>query len=113
MQIPPSAGSRLPPDGAIQRGSVDPLEALRAMGVQVFDNEGTSDFGWDMMAGYDSVKRDLEETVVLAVQHPEIFDAIAKKTRVRFERNRRKAVLLDGPPGTGILVPSTACCYLS
>ena len=39
--------------------------------------------------------------MILALQHPEVYDDIARKTRVRFESNRPRAVLFEGPPGTG------------
>eukprot|EP00968_Pinguiococcus_pyrenoidosus_P006475 scaffold434_cov186-Pinguiococcus_pyrenoidosus.AAC.136 len=56
---------------------------------------------WESMAGYESVKSELKDTVVLALQNPEAYDEIAKRTRARFESNRPKAVLFEGPPGTG------------
>jgi SpoVK/Ycf46/Vps4 family AAA+-type ATPase len=56
---------------------------------------------WDMLAGYEAQKRDIEDTVLMSLTHPEIFDEITLRTRMRFERNRAKAVLFEGPPGTG------------
>ncbi|CAN0402901.1 unnamed protein product, partial [Ectocarpus sp. 13 AM-2016] len=31
----------------------------------------------------------------------EVYDVIARKTRTQFESNRPRAVLFEGPPGTG------------
>ena len=56
---------------------------------------------WDYLAGYERQKRDIEDTVLLALQHPDIYDAITTQTRVKNEPNRPKAVLFEGPPGTG------------
>ena len=39
--------------------------------------------------------------MLLALQHPDIYDAITLQTRVKNEPNRPKAVLFEGPPGTG------------
>lgn len=38
---------------------------------------------------------------MLALQSPEIYDDIARGTRRKFESNRPRAVLFEGPPGTG------------
>lgn len=54
-----------------------------------------------MQAGYDKVKLEIEDTVVLALQNPELYEDIARKTRCRYESNRPRAVLFEGPPGTG------------
>ncbi|GMF10535.1 unnamed protein product [Phytophthora lilii] len=55
----------------------------------------------DVQAGYENVKLEIEDTVVLALQNPELYERIAKKTRCRYESNRPRAVLFEGPPGTG------------
>ena len=82
----------------------DPIKTLASLGVTVFDRQtGGPDaaLDWDCLAGYSAIKDLIEETVVLAVTHPEVFDSVARSTRVVFESNRPKAVLLEGPPGTG------------
>ena len=43
----------------------------------------------------------VEDSVVMALQHSEAYEAIARETRARYESNRPRAVLFDGPPGTG------------
>jgi hypothetical protein len=50
---------------------------------------------------YHELREEVEGTVVLAMQDASKFDAMAKKTRERFESNRPRAVLFEGPPGTG------------
>ena len=47
------------------------------------------------------MKLEIEDTVVLALQNPELYERIAQKTRCRYESNRPRAVLFEGPPGTG------------
>jgi len=77
---------------------------LKEMGVIVFapENKGNlADLSWDVLAGYEGQKRDIEDTVLLSLTHAEIFDEITSATRAKFERNRAKAVLFEGPPGTG------------
>lgn len=53
------------------------------------------------LAGYDAIREEVEDTVVLALQHAEAYEEVAKHTRARFESNRPRAVLFEGPPGTG------------
>ncbi|CAI7871630.1 unnamed protein product, partial [Closterium sp. NIES-54] len=45
--------------------------------------------------------REIEDTVLLALLRPDVYDSIARATRTHFESNRPRAVLFDGPPGTG------------
>jgi SpoVK/Ycf46/Vps4 family AAA+-type ATPase len=71
------------------------------MGVEVFDKRDNVDMTWDFLAGYEAVKKDIEETIINALKYPEIYDAVTSKTRIVKESNRPKAVLLAGNPGTG------------
>lgn len=42
---------------------------------------------------------EIEDTVLLALQNPEVYDDIARRTRRKFETNRPRAILFEGPPG--------------
>ncbi|ONK63470.1 uncharacterized protein A4U43_C07F15480 [Asparagus officinalis] len=83
------------------------VSALEAMGVRVygFDETGGIPLGgmisWDNLAGYEEQKREIEDSILLALQSPEVYDDIARGTRRKFETNRPRAVLFEGPPGTG------------
>lgn len=46
-----------------------------------------------------SLCRDIEDTILLALLSPETYDDIARGTRCKFESNRPRAVLFEGPPG--------------
>ena len=39
--------------------------------------------------------------MLLALLHPEVYETIAKGTRRHFANNKPRAVLFEGPPGTG------------
>lgn len=56
---------------------------------------------WEYLAGYEKVKRNIEDTVLLALTHGSVYDQITAITRVKNESNRPKCVLFEGPPGTG------------
>lgn len=45
------------------------------------------------------IHREIEDTILLALQSPEVYDDIARGTRSKFESNRPRAVLFEGPPG--------------
>ncbi|KAM0982405.1 hypothetical protein EV1_015272 [Malus domestica] len=48
---------------------------------------------WDAIGGLDNVKRELQETVSIPVEHPEMFE--------KFGMSPSKGVLFYGPPGCG------------
>ncbi|TMW68652.1 hypothetical protein Poli38472_006120 [Pythium oligandrum] len=78
------------------------IQQLQRLGIDVFEPaDSESGLNWDSLAGYDDVKLEIEDTIVLALQNPELYDRIARKTRCRYESNRPRAVLFEGPPGTG------------
>ena len=82
----------------------DPVSTLQKYGISVFlpgDNTKKNNLDWDYIAGYENVKRSIEDTVMLALSHGEIYDQITSGTRMKNETNRPKAILFEGPPGCG------------
>ncbi|CAN0899102.1 Protein CdcH, partial [Linum grandiflorum] len=93
------------------------VTSLKAMGVRIYGlktpliNSTSNEISWENIAGYDKQKRsyqfvalpyrEIEDTILLALHNPEIYDNIARGTRDKFESNRPRAVLFEGPPGTG------------
>ncbi|XP_051124881.1 uncharacterized protein LOC127247184 isoform X3 [Andrographis paniculata] len=83
------------------------ISSLEGMGVRVYGLElqsakhGKVDISWDNIAGYDNQKREIEDTILFALKSPDVYDDIARGTRCKFESNRPRAVLFEGPPGTG------------
>ncbi|TKY72199.1 nucleoside-triphosphatase protein [Spatholobus suberectus] len=83
------------------------ISDLEGMGVRIYgldepvgiSNDG--EISWDNIAGYEHQKRVIEDTILLALHSPEVYDDIARGTRHKFESNRPRAVLFEGPPGTG------------
>ena len=76
--------------------------ALESLGCSVYTPGVKKDaLSWDYLAGYDAVKRDIEDTVLLALTHAHIYDQITLKTRMKNESNKPKCVLFEGPPGGG------------
>jgi hypothetical protein len=107
----PTAGDEA--DAALPPAARAAAERLRAMGAQVFlPPAGAAadaahaalargEFDWGGLAGYDSQKKQLEESLLLTLLRPDVYDAVARAARRRFEPNRPRAVLLAEPPGTG------------
>ena len=78
------------------------MESLQSLGAKVFLPENSdSHLEWDYLAGYETVKREIEDTILLTLEHPEIYDKIAEATRYKVETNKPRAVLFEGSPGTG------------
>lgn len=77
-----------------------PQKKLQEMGISIFDASKGA-VNWDDLAGYDEVKQEIKDTVLLPVQYPDIYEKIARETRRRYESPKPKAVLFEGPPGTG------------
>jgi SpoVK/Ycf46/Vps4 family AAA+-type ATPase len=78
----------------------NPEQNLEALGARIFKPD-KGFLEWDYLAGYEETKREIEDTILLTLEHPEIYDKIADVTRVKSEANRPRAVLFEGPPGTG------------
>eukprot|EP00850_Spirogloea_muscicola_P023234 SM000340S12924 [mRNA] locus=s340:26676:30827:+ [translate_table: standard] len=100
--------------GNDQRDSSAALEKLEALGVKVYRPAATADKreggddralpgadAWGTLAGYEEQKREIEDTILLALRQPEVYDSVARGTRRCYESNRPRAVLFEGPPGTG------------
>ena len=86
-----------------QEHKTDPVEELRGLGIEVHqgrDINGKKLLTWDNLAGYSDVKKEIKQNILIPLQHPEVYDNIVKYTREHVERNRPKAILLEGPPGT-------------
>lgn len=77
----------------------DPILRLTAVGASVLT--GNDGIDWSYIAGYEEVKRNIRESIILPLQNPEIYDSISKITRLKFETNRPRAILFEGPPGVG------------
>jgi SpoVK/Ycf46/Vps4 family AAA+-type ATPase len=86
-----------------QKTESDPMAVLHKYGVSVFlpGDKKKADLDWDYLAGYENVKRSIEDTILLGLTHGEVYDQITAGTRMKHETNRPKAVLFEGPPGCG------------
>lgn len=83
----------------INERNIDPREVLESLGAIIFNPKDAP--SWDYLAGYEGVKRQVKETVIFPFQHPQVYEQIAQKTRRNYQSILPKAVLFEGPPGTG------------
>lgn len=86
------------PKKADENCMIDKSECLRKQGAILYESES---FTWDMIAGYDSVKREVIDTVIIPFQNPEVLAQLSALTRKFPGNNRPRGVLFEGPPGTG------------
>ena len=80
---------------------ITPESELLALGVAVYDSKTEEKLVWDNLAGYEKAKQEIKDTIILPLKHPEVYDNIVKNTRQFTDNNRPRAVLFEGPPGTG------------
>ena len=81
--------------------SSDAMSKLEKLGLEVFSPKKDHDLDWSSLAGYEDLVEEIESTVVMSLQEGERFDDMARKTRKRYESNKPRAVLFEGPPGCG------------
>ena len=80
----------------------DPVSVLEKHSCSVFlPDKIENKLDWDYLAGYETIKRSIEDTVLLALTHGDVYDKITALTRMKNETNRPKCVLFEGPPGCG------------
>ncbi|XP_023636504.1 26S proteasome regulatory subunit 6B homolog [Capsella rubella] len=94
--------------GSVREPSTEKsISQLESMGVRIYGvnkplgDDSVDEISWDNIAGYDQQKREIEDTILMALHSPEVYDDIVRGTRSKFESNRPRAVLFEGPPGTG------------
>ncbi|MBL9103692.1 MAG: ATP-binding protein [Myxococcales bacterium] len=78
---------------------VDPTVRLTELGAVVFAPD--PEFNEDRVAGYAPTKQAVRETVVLPLLNPEVYAKIGELARTRPGNSVPRAVLFEGPPGTG------------
>lgn len=78
------------------------IQKLEDRGCLVYSpKESDSKLGWDSLAGYEKIKRTIEDSVLFTLTHPDIFQKITESTRDAYEVNKPKCILFEGPPGCG------------
>ncbi len=80
---------------------IKPEEILEELGVLIY--QADKSITWESLSGYDQVKREVQESVILPLRHPEIYQGVAAQTRVIKNKhtNLPRAILFTGPPGVG------------
>jgi SpoVK/Ycf46/Vps4 family AAA+-type ATPase len=76
-----------------------PKQTLTELGTIIYDSDDNISF--DYIAGYVDVKEEIRDTVILPLNNPQAYEKIINGTRKKYETILPKAVLFEGPPGTG------------
>jgi len=77
----------------------DIRDKLKELGALIYDAD--KNVSWECIAGYEKVKQEIKETIIMPIHNPEVYKGIGQLTRTRFSSNTPRAVLFEGPPGTG------------
>jgi MoxR-like ATPase len=112
------------------RGSSGPVERLEALGIRVIlprkegdasgrkqasgaseqppggargmEEEKEEEEDWTALAGSGGVRAALEESLVLPLSHPRVYEEVMEGTRTRKQvAPHAKSILFEGPPGCG------------
>lgn len=78
-----------------------PKEKLESMGLRVYLNSNSDGLDWSDLAGCSQIRESVEFNIIGPLQNPKAYDSVARETRARFESNRPRSILFEGPPGTG------------
>ncbi|RHX90620.1 AAA family ATPase [Leptospira stimsonii] len=82
-----------------------PEELLAALGVEVFDpilaEKNGKSVTFDHVAGYEGVKQQILESIILPLKNPNLLAEVSKLTRKFPTDIRPRAVLFEGDPGVG------------
>lgn len=87
------------------REKVTPEDLLMELGVIVINKDDS--VSWDGFAGYERVKREVSESVILPFQKPEVYESVLSLTRSpsilgkNGNKSKPRAILFSGPPGVG------------
>jgi hypothetical protein len=87
------------------------IAELSKLGVKVYAPGDNAELSWRQLAGYATIKEEISDTILNYLKHPDIYDSIVTRTRERFESNRPRAILFEGPPGTGLVLSHTATTH--
>ena len=61
--------------GSSEQEENDPVVVLEKHGCSVFlPDKRENKLDWDYLAGYEAIKRSIEDTVLLALTHGEVYD---------------------------------------
>lgn len=84
----------------------EPKQILRALGIGIYDpleeelkSGQKADFS--QISGYETVKKQIKETIIYPLKHPEVFERVHQLTRKNPSKTRPRAVLFEGNPGVG------------
>lgn len=89
--------------GSALNPKTHPRAYLRSLGVKVYSKRShvLDQIGWECLAGYEEVRKEVEEVILFPLQHPESYAGVTELTRVKPDTNPSCAYLFCGPPGTG------------
>lgn len=75
------------------------LEQLVSYGAVI--RHPSESLDWESFAGYTGVKQQIKENILLPLKEPDLYLQLVQGTRKYYESPRPKAVLFEGPAGTG------------
>ena len=83
-----------------KKKSANPMESLKGAGCRIYEPKDEN-LSFQDIGGYEQVKEEAREAILLPLQNSDLIYQIAKITRQSSDSSSSKAILFDGPPGVG------------
>ncbi|KAE9461639.1 hypothetical protein C3L33_06454, partial [Rhododendron williamsianum] len=102
-------------DNMLKPSAEKSVASLEAMGVRIYGlsepnlGDSKAEISWDNIAGYNQQKRDIEDTILLALQSPGVYDDIARGTRSKFESKDPEQCFLKAHQASYTCTGKTSC----
>ncbi|GBF48995.1 AAA ATPase [Leptospira ryugenii] len=98
-----------------EKKTQEPKEILQKLGVEVYDPlaSDVAEYSFSQIAGYQEVKDQILESLVMPTLHPKPFQEITKLTRVQASSILPRAVLFEGEPGVGKTSMAKVASYMA
>lgn len=87
------------PNGVSPEPPRSVFERLTGLGAVVYQEH--ADYSWDSLAGYEAVKQQVKDTIVLPYAYQDVYQKIHELSSGSTQSLIPRAVLFEGPPGTG------------
>ncbi|KAK9843856.1 hypothetical protein WJX84_002522 [Apatococcus fuscideae] len=77
------------------------IEELQTLRSTVYTAADSQRLDWNVLTGYEEQKNEIQDTLLLTLQHPAVHEAIKAGTRVTPGSSLSRTVLFESPPGCG------------
>lgn len=97
----------------VKKNKINVYQRLFELGTKIYCNSfyvkneddkkyfSLIDEDWSSLGGYQEIKQEVQETIILPLMHSDVFQKVSELARGRPSQNFPRAILFEGPPGVG------------